>query len=177
VRQVFDQAVAKQQAGDLAGAAALMRAAADTGDARSIQRLAKMYERGEGVPRDPGQARALTERAAQRGNSQAMHNLGVYYAEGEGPSRDLGKAAENFRRAASRGVTDSQFNLGAMAEQGMGGPRSEREAYYWYSVAGRSGDRDAASKARELAARLPAAERAAEDQRVAQFRAEASPGD
>jgi localization factor PodJL len=177
VRQVFDQAMAKQQAGDLAGAAALMRAAADTGDARSIQRLAKMYERGEGVPRDPAQARQLTERAAARGNSQAMHNLGVYYAEGEGAARDLPKAAENFRRAANRGVTDSQFNLGAMAEQGMGGPKSEREAYYWYSVAGRNGDRDAASKARELAARLPAAERTAEDQRVAQFRAEASPGD
>jgi localization factor PodJL len=177
VRQVFDQAIAKQQAGDLAGAATLMRAAAETGDPRSIQRLAKMYERGEGVARDPAQARALTERAASRGNSQAMHNLGVYYAEGEGPARDLNKAAESFRRAASRGVTDSQFNLGAMAEQGMGAPRSEREAYYWYSVAARNGDRDAASKVRELGPRLPAAERAAEDSRAAQFRAEASPGD
>jgi localization factor PodJL len=177
VRQVFDQAIARQQAGDLAGAAALMRAAADTGDARSINRLAKMYERGEGVPRDARQARVLTERAAQRGSSQAMHNLGVYYAEGEGPARDLNKAAENFKRAANRGVTDSQFNLGAMAEQGMGVPQSEREAYYWYSVAARNGDRDAQSKARELGARLPTAERTAEDSRAAQFRAEASPAD
>jgi localization factor PodJL len=172
-RQLYDQAIARQQAGDAAGAAALMRAAADTGDARSINRLAKMYERGEGVTRDPAQARALTERAAARGSRQAMHNLGVYYAEGEGPSRDLGKAAENFRRAASRGVTDSQFNLGAMAEQGLGGQKSEREAYYWYSVAGRNGDRDAASKSRELAARLPPAEKAAEDQRAAAFQPEA----
>jgi localization factor PodJL len=176
VRQAFDQAVAKQQAGDLAGAAALMRAAADTGDARSLQRLAKMYERGEGVARDPAQARALTERAATRGNSQAMHNLGVYYAEGEGAGRDMNKAAENFRRAANRGVTDSQFNLGAMAEQGLGGEKSEREAYYWYSIAGRSGDRDAAAKSRELGARLPAAEKAAEDRRAAQFRPEPSNG-
>ena len=106
-----------------------------------------------------------------------MHNLGVYYAEGEGPQRDLGKAAENFRRAANRGVADSQFNLGAMAEQGLGGQRSEREAYYWYSVAGRSGDRDAAAKSRELAARLPATERAAEDQRVAGFQPEAGGDD
>jgi localization factor PodJL len=177
VRQVFDQALAKQRAGDLAGAAALMRAAADTGDARSLQRLAKMYERGEGVARDQAQARALTERAAARGNSQAMHNLGVYYAEGEGAQRDFAKAAASFRQAASRGVTDSQFNLGAMAEQGLNGPRSDREAYYWYSVAGRSGDRDAVSKARELGARLPAAERTAEDQRVAQFRATPSNDD
>jgi localization factor PodJL len=176
-RQLYDQAVARQQAGDAAGAAALMRAAADTGDARSINRLAKMYERGEGVTRDPAQARALTERAAARGSRQAMHNLGVYYAEGEGPQRDLNKAAENFRRAANRGVADSQFNLGAMAEQGLGGQRSEREAYYWYSVAGRSGDRDAAAKSRELAARLPAAEKAAEDQRVSSFQPEAGGDD
>jgi localization factor PodJL len=172
-RQLYDQAIARQQAGDAAGAASLMRAAADTGDARALNRLAKMYERGEGVTRDPAQARALTERAAARGSRQAMHNLGVYYAEGEGPSRDLGKAAENFRRAANKGVTDSQFNLGAMAEQGLGGQRSEREAYYWYSVAGRNGDRDAASKSRELAARLPPAEKAAEDQRAAAFQPEA----
>jgi localization factor PodJL len=171
-RQLYDQAIARQQAGDAAGAAALMRAAADTGDARSINRLAKMYERGEGVARDPAQARLLTERAAARGSRQAMHNLGVYYAEGEGPQRDLSKAAENFRRAANRGVTDSQFNLGAMAEQGLTGQRSDREAYYWYSVAGRSGDRDAAAKSRELGARLPAAERTAEDQRAAAFQPE-----
>lgn len=171
-RQLYDQAIARQQAGDAAGAATLMRAAADTGDARSLNRLAKMYERGEGVTRDAAQARALTERAATRGSRQAMHNLGVYYAESEGPQRDLGKAADNFRRAANRGVADSQFNLGAMAEQGLGGQRSEREAYYWYSIAGRGGDRDAAAKSRELAARLPPAEKTAEDQRAAAFRPE-----
>jgi hypothetical protein len=56
-----------------------------------------------------------------------------------------------------------------MAEQGLGTERSEREAYYWYAVASKAGDRDAAAKTRELAARLPPAERAAEDQRVSQF--------
>ncbi len=171
-RQLYEQALARQQSGDAAGAVAMMRAAADTGDARSINRLAKMYERGEGVARDAAQARALTERAAARGSRQAMHNLGVYYAEGDGPQRDLSKAAESFRRAANKGVADSQFNLGAMAEQGLGGQRSDREAYYWYSVAARSGDRDAASKTRELGARLPPTDRAAEDQRVASFRPE-----
>jgi localization factor PodJL len=164
--------MARQQAGDAAGAVALMKAAADTGDARSINRLAKMYERGEGVTRDLAQARALTERAASRGSRQAMHNLGVYYAEAEGEQRDFGKAAESFLQAANRGVVDSQFNLAAMAEQGLGGPKSERVAYYWYSLAARSGDRDAAAKARELAARLSPAEKAAEDKRVAAFKPE-----
>ncbi|MEN9873907.1 MAG: hypothetical protein RL186_804, partial [Pseudomonadota bacterium] len=168
-KKLYEQALARQQAGDAAGAFNLMRSAADTGDARAINRLAKMYERGEGVARDRNQARALTERAASRGSRQAMHNLGVYYAEGEGNQRDMNKAAENFRKAAVKGVTDSQFNLGAMAEQGLGTERSEREAYYWYAVASKAGDRDAAAKTRELAARLPPAERAAEDQRVSQF--------
>ena len=171
-QQLYDRAIARQQAGDAAGAVVLMKAAADTGDARSINRLAKMYERGEGVVRDLAQARALTERAASRGSRQAIHNMGVYYAEGEGPQRDLNKAAENFRRAANKGVTDSQFNLGAMAEQGLGGQKSDREAYYWFSIAGRNGDRDAAAKSRELAARLPAADKAAEDRRAAAFRPE-----
>jgi localization factor PodJL len=171
-RQLYEQSMARQQAGDAAGAVALMKAAADTGDARSINRLAKMYERGEGVTRDLAQARALTERAALRGSRQAMHNLGVYYAEAEGEQRDFGKAAESFLQAANRGVVDSQFNLAAMAEQGLGGPKSERVAYYWYSLAARSGDRDAAVKARELAARLSPAEKAAEDKRVAAFKPE-----
>ena len=59
-----------------------------------------------------------------------------------------------------------------MAEQGLGGQKSDREAYYWFSIAGRNGDRDAAAKSRELAARLPAADKAAEDRRAAAFRPE-----
>lgn len=170
---IYAQALQRQQAGDASGAARLMKQAADAGDARAANRLAKMYERGEGVPRDLAQARRLTEQAAQRGNRQAMHNLGVYYAEGEGAQQDFGRAAENFRRAARKGVTDSQFNLGAMAEQGLGTPKSDREALYWYSVAGRGGDRDAATKAREVGARLSAEERTAEEARAAAFQAEA----
>jgi localization factor PodJL len=169
---LYAQAVQRQQAGDAAAAAQLMRRASDAGDARATNRLAKMYERGEGVPRDLAQARRLTEQAAARGSRQALHNLGVYYAEGEGATQDFARAAENFRGAARKGVTDSQFNLGAMAEQGLGTPKSDREAFFWYSLAGRGGDRDAANKAREVGARLPPAERAAEEQRAAGFRIE-----
>lgn len=167
---LFDQATAREQAGDAAGSVALLRRAADAGDTRAMNRLARKYENGDGVTKDLAQARALTERAAARGSRQAMHNLGVYYANGDGVPQNMARAAESFRRAAQRGVTDSQFNLGAMAEQGLGGPKSDVQAYYWFALAARGGDQDAAAKVRELGARLTPEQRAAQDQLVAQFR-------
>ncbi|MFM1976742.1 MAG: hypothetical protein RL145_1588, partial [Pseudomonadota bacterium] len=169
---LFDQAVAREQAGDAAGSVALLRRAADGGDTRAMNRLARKFENGDGVPKDLAQARALTERAAARGSRQAMHNLGVYYANGDGVPQNMARAAESFRRAAQRGVTDSQFNLGAMAEQGLGGPKSDVQAYYWFALAARGGDRDAAAKVKEIGARLTPEQRAAQDQLVAQFRPE-----
>ncbi|OYU77209.1 MAG: hypothetical protein CFE32_06735 [Alphaproteobacteria bacterium PA3] len=167
---LFDQAMAREQAGDGAGSIALLRRAADGGDTRAMNRLARKFENGDGVPKDLSQARALTERAAARGSRQAMHNLGVYYANGDGVPQNMARAAESFRRAAQRGVTDSQFNLGAMAEQGLGGPKSDVQAYYWFALAARGGDQDAAAKVRELGARLTPEQRAAQDQLVAKFR-------
>lgn len=167
---LFDQAMAREQAGDGAGSVALLRRAADGGDTRAMNRLARKFENGDGVAKDLSQARALTERAAARGSRQAMHNLGVYYANGDGVPQNMARAAESFRRAAQRGVTDSQFNLGAMAEQGLGGPKSDVQAYYWFALAARGGDQDASAKVREIAARLTPEQRAAQDQLVAQFR-------
>ena len=167
---LFDQATAREQAGDGAGSVALLRRAADGGDTRAMNRLARKFETGDGVTKDLAQARALTERAAARGSRQAMHNLGVYYANGDGVPQNMARAAESFRRAAQRGVTDSQFNLGAMAEQGLGGPKSDVQAYYWFALAARGGDQDASAKVREVGARLTPEQKAAQDQLVAKFR-------
>lgn len=171
-RQLYEQALQKQQAGDRSAANQLLTRAAEAGETRAQNRLARMYERGDGVTRDLAQARVWTERAAAAGSREAQHNLGVYYAESEGTGRDLNRAAENFRRAARRGLADSQFNLAAMAEQGLGAAKNEREAYFWYNVASKNGDTDAARKAAEVGARITAADKAAEDRRIASFRPE-----
>ncbi len=174
---LFEQAMAREQAGDAAGSVALLRRASDGGDTRAMNRLARKFENGDGVPKDLSQARALTERAAARGSRQAMHNLGVYYANGDGVPQNMARAAESFRRAAQRGVTDSQFNLGAMAEQGLGGPKSDVQAYYWFALAARGGDQDALAKVREIGARLTPEQRTAQDQLVAKFRPESGSQD
>lgn len=170
---LYDQALAKQKAGDVAGAVALLTRAADAGDTRSQNRLAKMYEKGDGVTKSMMEARKWTERAALAGSKQAQHNLGVYYAEGDGASQDFVKAAENFKKAAKRGLTDSQFNLGAMHEQGLGTTKSANDAYFWYSLAAKNGDADALKKINALSSKIDPKEKAAIDRKVTSFKPEA----
>jgi localization factor PodJL len=132
----------------------LLRRAADRGLAMAQYRMAKLYERGEGVPTDLNVARQWTERAAAAGNRRAMHDLGVYFARGEGAPLDEGAAFRWFRQAAELGVADSQYNLGVLYQQGRGVGASPSEALFWFSIAARQGDTDAAAHATALEAQL-----------------------
>lgn len=133
---------------------ALLRRSADRGFAMAQYRLAKVYERGEGVPADLAIARQWTERAAAAGNRRAMHDLGVYFARGEGAPLDEAAAFRWFRQAAELGVADSQYNLGVLYQQGRGVNASPGEALFWFMVAARQGDEDAGARAAALEAQL-----------------------
>jgi localization factor PodJL len=144
----------------------LLRRAADRGFAMAQYRLAKLYERGEGVQTDLAVARQWTERAAAAGNRRAMHDLGVYFARGEGAPLDEAAAFRWFRQAAELGVADSQYNLGVLYQQGRGVNASASEALFWFMVAARQGDQDAGARATALETQLAA-------QQVEQARARA----
>lgn len=135
---------------------ALLRRAANQGLAMAQYRLAKLFERGEGVPADILQARQWTERAAAAGNRKAMHDLGVFYARGEGAPLDEATAFRWFRQAADLGVADSQYNLGILYAQGRGTVANPQEAFFWFLVAARSGDTDARARAASMEAKLTA---------------------
>jgi TPR repeat protein len=136
-------------------AAPLLRASADHGYALAQYRLAKLYERGDGVRADLAVARELTERAAAGGNVRAMHDLGVYYARGEGAPLDEAAAYRWFRQAAGFGVADSQFNLGVLYEQGRGGVSADaQEALFWFMLAAAQGDQNALARQGALEANL-----------------------
>jgi localization factor PodJL len=132
----------------------LIRRAADRGFAMAQYRLAKLYERGEGVQADLAVARQWTERAAASGNRRAMHDLGVYFARGEGAPLDEAAAFRWFRQAAELGVADSQYNLGVLYQQGRGVNASASEALFWFLVAARQGDQDARARATALEGQL-----------------------
>lgn len=132
----------------------MLRRAADRGFPMAQYRLAKLYERGEGVPADLTIARQWTERAAAAGNRRAMHDLGVYFARGEGAPLDEAAAFRWFRQAAELGVADSQYNLGVLYQQGRGVNASASEALFWFLVAARQGDQDAGARATAVEAQL-----------------------
>lgn len=152
----------------------LLRRAADRGFPMAQYRLAKVYERGEGVPADLTVARQWTERAAASGNRRAMHDLGVYFARGEGAPLDEAAAFRWFRQAAELGVADSQYNLGVLYAQGRGVNASPSEALFWFLVASRQGDQDAGARATALEAQLPQIQTQQARARAQAFRPRAS---
>ena len=131
--------------------------AAERGFAPSQYSLGSLYEKGLGVPRNVERAKALYGEAAEKGNARAMHNLAVVHAMGgEGQAADLKAATKWFIEAAALGVKDSQFNLGILYGQGMGVPQNLAESYKWFSIAARTGDKDAIEKQDEVAAAMDA---------------------
>lgn len=132
----------------------MIRRAADAGMPAAQYRLAKLHEKGIGVPRDLAQARAFTEKAARGGNVKAMHDLAVFFADGEGGPQSYAASVEWFRKAAEFGVVDSQYNLAVLYENGLGISPSKTEALYWYEVAARSGDASAPGNVETLRSEL-----------------------
>lgn len=142
--------------GDVAGAAALIRRAAEQNVPAAQYRYAKLLERGEGVDQDLAAARLWTRRAADAGHRRAMHNLGVMYATGSGGEENLEEAFRWFEEAALHGLTDSQYNLAVLFQQGQGTEQSPGDAYAWYSIASAGGDTGAGQQAAAIAGTLSA---------------------
>ncbi len=156
----YELALLRFEEANPAAAIALLRRAADQGSAMAQYRLAKAYERGEGVATDRDQARRWTERAAFAGNARAMHDLGVYLASAQGPALDEASAFNWFKQAAELGVADSQFNIALMYQQGRGAAPNVQQAYYWFQVAAARGDQDAAARGAMIERQIGAAARA-----------------
>ena len=151
----FQWGEARLEAQDLAVGADFISRAAQQGLPAAQYRLAKLHERGLGVPRDFVEARAWTERAANGGNVKAMHDLAVFFADGEGGPQSYAAAAEWFRKAADFGIVDSQYNLAVLYENGLGISPSQTEALYWYEVASMNGDASAPGNVATLREALP----------------------
>jgi localization factor PodJL len=139
---------------DLAKAAAWLERAARSGLVPAQFRLATMYQKGLGVDKDLMAARRLYAAAAGKGHAGAMHSLAVLYAGGVDGKSDYALASQWFRKAAAYGVVDSQYDLAILYARGLGVERNFTESYKWFALAAKSGDREAADKRDEVAARL-----------------------
>ena len=151
----FQKGLVQLQAGQTEEGARLIRLSANRNQPAAQYRLAKLYESGTGLAKDPITARELIERAAIGGNRIAMHDLGNYYAYGQGGlDQDMVKALEWFTRAAERGVVDSQFNVAFLREGNEGVPADLDTALFWYQIAARQGDQGAPDRIEVLSAQI-----------------------
>jgi len=153
----FQKGLVQLQAGQMEEGARLIRLAANRNQPAAQYRLAKLYESGTGIAKDPITARELIERAARGGNRIAMHDLGNYHAYGQGGlTRDMGEALDWFEKAAERGVVDSQFNVAFLREGNEGVPADVETALFWYFIAARQGDQGAPERISVVSEQLDA---------------------
>ena len=68
------------------------------------------------------------------------------------------------------GLTNSQYNLAFLYEQGLGVPESLAQAFAWYTIAAKAGDKGAGERAKEIEATLPTAAKTEANTLIASFR-------
>ncbi len=91
---------------DFTTAAQLYRSLAEQGRASAQHALGKMYENGEGVPRNSAEAAKWFRRAAEQGHAGAQLFLGGMYSTGEGVPRDYVQAYLWFSLSMAAGQGD-----------------------------------------------------------------------
>lgn len=135
--------------------------AANAGNAWAQFSLGNMRIDGEGVERNFSDGVRLYRLAAGQGHREAQYNLGALYYNGDGVRRDYAEAEKWFVQAASRGDSSAQYALGRMYSTPHEGiPLDRVRAHAWYTLAADGGHRKAVGAARDIYARMSAAERA-----------------
>ena len=113
----------------------LLRPIAEQGDADAAYTVGDMYDRGNGVPQDYGEAVKWYTPAADQGVAAAQDRLGFFYSFGRGVKRDYAAAAKWYRRAAEQGIATAQVHLGSLYANGWGVPKDEVSAEFWFILA------------------------------------------
>jgi TPR repeat protein len=128
------------------------RKAAGQGNAMGQFMLGVLYDNGDGVPQDYGQAAAWYRKAAELGYAKALDCLGDLYRDGKGVPQDYAQAAAWYRKAAEQGDDLGPYNLGNLYAVGYGAPQDFAEAYFWFDLAAAGPLGELAAKHRDEAA-------------------------
>jgi TPR repeat protein len=137
---IYDQAGARFQAGDHAGAAKIVLRAAEAGNAVAQLRLALLYDQGDGVPQSAKAAFEWYSRAAAQGEPESQNQVGLFYELGEGVPENWDLAARLFQVSAQQGWMKGQFSLGRAYQFGIGVPQNRQLAIGWFTQAGAQGN-------------------------------------
>ncbi len=124
-------------------AVAFLEKASAAGSAEAQFELAKIYERGTGVPVDEKRALELYETSAGQGYADAINDLGfLHYQGGLGLPADPQKALTFFERAADLRHPQALFNFAALIDDGLIDRKGPGDAADYLYSALRSGSND-----------------------------------
>lgn len=95
----------------------LYKRAAERGNAEAYNKIGIMYDKGEGVPKNPEESVRFFRKAALLGNVLAQNSLGVRLALGKGVIKDINEAIKWIQMAAEQGDSDAIANLELLRNQ------------------------------------------------------------
>lgn len=124
-------------------AVSFLQRASQAGSPEAQFELAKLYERGTGVPQDERRALALYRQAAEAEYADAINDLGfMHYQGGLGLPADPQRALTFFERAADLRHPQAQFNFAALIDDGLIPSKGPTDAALYLYQALRSGSSD-----------------------------------
>ena len=102
--------------------------------------LGRMYQSGEGVPRNRSKAAVCFREAAELGDMNGQYNLARMYQQGNEVSCNHREAAKWFRMAAVQGHAQAQYCFGVLCAKGLGVPQDLKKAEKWKIAAAEQGE-------------------------------------
>lgn len=117
-----------------------LTAKATDGDAAAQYELADRLAKGDGVPKDAGEATKWYAKSGEQGNVAAQMKLGTLYIAGKQVRKDSSTAAMWFMLAADAGNAAAQTQIARMHMGGVGVAKDDVEAYKWATAAVAGGD-------------------------------------
>ncbi len=124
-------------------------------DAAAARNAGLMLRKGQGVEKNPGEAKRMLEFAAQAGLATAAADLGEMLLLGEGGPPDPGQALPWLQMAAMAHHAIAEYHLGTMYETGNGVEKDIGKAKDLYADAASSGMEEAAARLKALGGEPP----------------------
>jgi TPR repeat protein len=154
----YRKARSAYEAGDYTKALQIFEQLSNAGDCQAQYDLSQMYLQGIGTNKNIEKGWVWMNRAAEGGNIQAMLELAVRYQRGPSSENAEKMAFMWFQKAAMAGSAAGQYNLAHLYEDGNQSPVDLVQAYVWMVLSHNSGNPMAGSEAKQLRAKLSAAE-------------------
>jgi TPR repeat protein len=132
-------------------------------DAAAARNAALMLRKGQGVEKDPAEAKRLFQFAAQAGLATAAADLGEMLLLGEGGPPDPAQALPWLQMASRAHHAIAEYHLGMMYETGNGVDKDVGMAKKLYADSAASGMEEAAARLKALGGEPPPLRSTTED--------------